>query len=64
MPSTTPPVPPTLGQLVHHHSDPTKRVGTIIGVLFRPADEALVRWRGGEATFEVLDDLIKVGRAA
>jgi hypothetical protein len=64
MPSTAPPVSPSLGQLVHHHSDPTKRVGTIIGVLFLPADEALVRWRGGETTFEVLDDLIKVGRAA
>ena len=58
------PVPPTLGQLVHHHSDPTKRLGMIVGLIFRPAAEVLVRWRRGEPTFEVLEDLITLRRAA
>jgi hypothetical protein len=62
--STAARLPLTLGHPVHHRSDGTRTVGTIVGLLFRPSDQALVRWRNGGSTVEVLADIIDESRAA
>jgi hypothetical protein len=64
MPSTAPRLPLDLGHSVHRRSDPTNTVGTIVGLLFRPSDQALVRWPNGGLTLEVLADLIDEARTA
>src|SRR5919106_794195 len=58
MPSTAPRLPLNLGHPVHRRSDPTNTVGTIVGFLFRPSDQVLVRWRSGDSSVEVLEDIV------
>jgi hypothetical protein len=49
-----------LGQPVHLRTDPSGKVGYVVAVMLTPPHQALVRWRGTEATFEALDDLVEV----
>jgi hypothetical protein len=49
-----------LGQPVRLATDPSGRPGHVVAVMLTPPHEALVRWRGAEATFEALDDLIEL----
>jgi hypothetical protein len=56
-------LPVTLGQLVYHHTHPD-RPGTIIGVVFRPSEAVLIRWRDGTSSVESLADLMKPSQVA
>ena len=49
-----------LGQPVRLLSDPSQRAGHVVAVMLTAPYLALVRWRGAEATFEALDDLVEV----
>jgi hypothetical protein len=49
-----------LGQPVRLVTDPSKRAGRVVAVMLTAPYLALVRWRGAEATFEALDDLVEV----
>jgi hypothetical protein len=62
--STAPRLPLDLGQPVRHRRDATKAIGYVVGLVFRPSGQALVRWQDGTATFEAPKDLVKVMRAA
>src|SRR5262245_18250761 len=57
MVSTAPQLPLDLGRSVQHCSDPTKAVGTIIGLMFDPPLGALVRWQDGTSIFEAREDI-------
>ena len=60
--STAPRPSFSLGQIVRLRIDPAR--GLIVGLLFLPLERALVRWQDRAATFEILEDLIAVRRAA
>jgi hypothetical protein len=49
-----------LGQTVRRRTDPSNRLGCVVAVTLSATPSALVRWRGADATFEPLDDLIEV----
>ena len=49
-----------LGQPVRLVTDPSARAGRVVAVMLTAPYLALVRWRGAEATFEALDDLVEV----
>jgi hypothetical protein len=49
-----------LGRTVRRRTDPTNRLGCVVAVTLTASPAALVRWRGAEATFEPLDELIEV----
>ena len=49
-----------LGQPVRLATDPSERAGHVVAVMLTQPYLALVRWRGAEATFESLDDLVEV----
>jgi hypothetical protein len=62
--STAPRPPVDLGQPVWRRRDPTTAIGYVVGLLFLPSQQALVRWQDGTATFEAPKDLVMVMRAA
>jgi hypothetical protein len=49
-----------LGQAVRLATDPSERAGEVVAIVLTAPCRALVRWRGAEATFEALDDLVEV----
>jgi hypothetical protein len=51
-----------LAQVVRLATDATQRPGYVVAVMLIAPYEALVRWRGGEATFEPLDSLVALDR--
>lgn len=53
-----------LGQLVRLAARPSQRPGYVVAVMVAEPYEALVRWTDAEPTFEALDGLIDVHRAA
>src|SRR5262245_18996789 len=57
MASTAPQLPLDLGRPVHHCSNPTKAVGTVIGWVFAPPLGALVRWQDGAVASEAPENL-------
>ena len=57
-------LPFKLGLAVRHSSDWTGPVGVVVGVLFTPSDQVLVRWPDGRATFEAPQDIVEVRRVA
>jgi hypothetical protein len=60
MAGPAPRLPMDLGRLVRHQHDDSEAVGLIVGLVFEPSTLALVRWRRGGSTFEMLDHLIEV----
>jgi hypothetical protein len=54
-----------LGQVVRRGTDLTDAVlGVVIGVLFVPADQAIVRWCNKATSFESVDALVEVRELA
>jgi hypothetical protein len=49
-----------LGRTVRRRADPSHRLGCVVAVTLTTPPAALVRWRGAEATFEPLDELVEV----
>lgn len=48
-----------LGRPVRRRDEPSGRLGYIVAVILNEPYLALVRWRGAEATFEPLDNLVE-----
>jgi hypothetical protein len=53
-----------LDQPVRLVTDPSERAGHVVAVMLTAPYLALVRWRGAEATYEALDDLVEVPHRA
>jgi len=49
-----------LGQWVRLATAPADKTGYVVGVLLIPPYSALVRWGGGEATFEAPENLVAI----
>ena len=60
MASLPPRLPMDLGRSVQRRHDASGAVGLIVGLVFEPSTMALVLWRRGGSTFEMLDHLIEV----
>jgi hypothetical protein len=49
-----------LGLLVRRRTNPTDSVGFIVGLVLRPSNLALVRWRGAAPTFDAGGNVVEV----
>jgi hypothetical protein len=59
MSETAPRPPLQLGQHVRRESDTgSAREGVVVGLVFIPAEEALVRWSNADETFEPVEGLV------
>jgi hypothetical protein len=59
MSETAPPPPLQLGQHVRRETDPgSARDGLVVGLVFIPVEEALVRWSNADETFEPVEGLV------
>ncbi len=55
------PVPyiPDFHYPVTQRADPGRKIGSIVGLIFKTPPLALVRWRGDGSAFEPLDEIVQ-----